>query len=629
MKMNHILYQLLLGITWKKLAIATSLLLVIPLAPTKAQFKTPQTTPIKTPQTTPNTNTNTNAPSGQNLTTPFEETDYTLGAGDQIRLDIFQVEEYSGEYPVNVDGTISLPLVGGVNVEGLTLKETEEVVSKQYSTYLKRPIVNAGLVAPRPLEIGISGEVDNPGSYEFQLTATTPDFPTVTDIIEQAGGITTLADVRNVQVQRVVQGRTVTFQSDLWSLLNFGQLNQDISLRDGDTVFLPTVTEINTSELKRLSEASFGLQIDEPISVAVVGEIYRPGSLVVQPEKLGGGDGNNNRGGQARDSLPPRLTQAITLAGGITTLADVRNVQIRRVVKGRTTNFTADLWSLLNFGQLSQDISLRDGDTIFLPTVDAINPSELERLSEASFGLQVDEPISVAVVGEIFRPGSLVVQPEQLGGGDGTNGQGGQRRDSLPPRLTQAIQLAGGIKPTADVRTIEIRRETWDGKEKLMTINLWELFKSADADKDIILQEGDEIIIPQAVALSEAELQEQAEFTISRDTITVNVVGEVVNPGAVQVKPNTPLNQAILAAGGFDKSRANQGEVELVRLNLDGTVNKREIEVDLASGVDEETNPILKENDVVVVGRGALAATGDAFRPAAAPLGILRLIFGF
>ncbi len=490
MKMNHILYQLILDITWKKVAIATSLLLMIPLIPAEAQLETAPTT-----TNTPNTNTST----GQNFTVPGEETDYTLGAGDQIRLDIFQVEEYSGEYPVNVDGTISLPLVGGVKVEGLTLRETEEAVSKQYSVYLKRPIVNAGLVAPRPLKIGISGEVDNPGSYEFQLTAATPDFPTVTDMIEQAGGITTLADVRNVQVKRVVRGKTVTFKSDLWSLLNFGQLNQDISLRDGDTIFLPTVTEINTTELARLSEASFGLQIDEPINVAVVGEIFRPGSIIVQPEQLTNANNAQNTG---------------------------------------------------------------------------------------------------------------------------------PRRDSLPPRLTQAIQLAGGIKPTADVRTVEVRRKTWDGQEKFMKINLWDLFQSADTGKDVILQEGDQIIIPQAVALSEEELQKQAEFTISKETITVNVVGEVVTPGAVQVKPNTPLNQAILAAGGFDTARADRGSVELVRLNLDGTVNKREIEVDLASGANEETNPVLKENDVVVVGRGGIATVSDAVSPISGPLGILRLFFG-
>ena len=487
MKMNHILYQLLLGKTWQKLAIATSLLLVIPLTSAKAQLETPSTI------------ANTNPSSGQSVTVPNQETDYTLGAGDQIRLDIFQVEEYSGEYPVNVDGTISLPLVGAVNVEGLTLKQAEEAVAKKYAIYLKRPIVNAGLVAPRPLRIGISGEVDNPGTYEFQLTPTTPDFPTVTDMVEQAGGITTLADVRNVQIKRVVQGRTTTF--------------------------------------------------------------------------------------------------------------------------------TADLWSLLNFGQLSQDISLRDGDTIFLPTVEEINPSELERLSEASFGLQIDEPISVAVVGEIFRPGSLVVQPEQLA--NNNNQPNAPKRDSLPPRLTQAIQLAGGIKPTADVRTVEIRRETWDGQEKLMTINLWELFQTADVDQDVILQEGDEIIVPKAVALSDAELQQQAEFSISKDTITVNVVGEVGTPGAVQVKPNTPLNQAILAAGGFNNRRANKSEVQLVRLKLDGTVDQRNIEVDLASGINEETNPILKENDVVIVGRSGLTAFGDTVSNTGGPLGILRLLFPF
>ena len=94
-----------------------------------------------------------------------DETDYTLGGGDLISLDIFQVEEYSGEYPVLVDGTISLPLVGRVDVRGLSLKKTSEVVSEKYKTYLKRPIISVGLVAPRPLRIGIAGEVDNPGAY--------------------------------------------------------------------------------------------------------------------------------------------------------------------------------------------------------------------------------------------------------------------------------------------------------------------------------------------------------------------------------------------------------------------------------------------------------------------------------
>ncbi|HHP7230288.1 MAG TPA: polysaccharide biosynthesis/export family protein, partial [Xenococcaceae cyanobacterium] len=424
------------------------------------------------------------------------ETNYTLGAGDVIRLDIFQVPEYSGEFPVLVDGTVSLRLIGNVQVSGLTLDEASEVVRQKYADYLKRPIINVGLVSPRPLKIGIAGEIDNPGSYEFVLGDPNQKFPTITSIIARAGGITTLADVRNVKVTRNVKGNNVVYAADLWTLLTQNRLDQDISLRDGDTILIPTVNEIDSSELSRLSEASFGLQTDEPIKVAVVGEIYRPGTHTVQPEQIG------------------------------------------------------------------------------------------------------DE-----------------------------------QQDSLPPRLTQAIGIAGGIKPLANVREVEIRRQTWDGQEKILAVNLWELIQEGDANQDIILQEGDRIVIPQAEALSAEEAEKIAEGVISPAEITVNVVGEVVNPGTQQVRPNTPLNQAILAAGGFDNRRADTGEVELVRLNPNGTVAKRTIEVDFAQGIDEENNPVLRNNDVVVVSRSGVTKTTDAagkvLSPIGGVLGVIRLFFGF
>ncbi|WP_036480413.1 polysaccharide biosynthesis/export family protein [Myxosarcina sp. GI1] len=431
-----------------------------------------------------------------------EETAYTLGAGDRIALNIFQVEEYSGEYPVAVDGTINLPLVGGVNVSGLTLAETSDAVSKKYATYLKRPIVTVGLIAPRPLKIAVSGEVDNPGSYEVPLTGENQKFPTVTDMIEQAGGINTIADVRNVRVQRTIKDKEVVFNANLWDLLTKGAIRQDISLRDGDTVFVPTTDEISTSELARLSQASFGLQVDEPISVAVVGEVYRPGSHTVEPEQLT--SGNNN-------------------------LNDVK--------------------------------------------------------------------------------------------------------PSLPPRLTQAIGAAQGIKPLADVREVAIYRKAWDGSEKLIAVNLWELIQSGDTSQDVILQEGDRIVIPQAEAIAKEDIDLIATASYARDTITVNVVGEVTSPGAQQVQPNTPLNQAILAAGGFDNQRADTSDVELVRLQPNGTVDKREIKVDLSSGIDDETNPTLRHNDVVVVNRSGVTkgtdAAGKILSPIGGALGIIRLFFGF
>lgn len=425
-----------------------------------------------------------------------EETSYTLGAGDKINLNIFQVEEYSGEYPVLVDGTISLPLVGSVDVRGLSLKETSDVVAKEYATYLKRPIITVGLVAPRPLKIGVSGEVDNPGSYEIPLTPEEPQFPTVTSMLQRAGGITTIADVRNVRVTRTIKGKETVYNANLWDLLTKRQINQNISLRDGDTIFVPTADKINTAELNQLAKASYGLQTDKPIQVAVVGEVYRPGTHFVQPELLS----RNNVGGE-------------------------------------------------------------------------------------------------------------------------------ERQESIPPRLTQAISIAKGIKPLANVREVEVRRATWDGSEKVIAVNLWDLIQSGDTSQDLILQEGDKVIIPKADKISKEEGRAIASGTISPETITVNVVGEVKTPGPQQVEPNTPLNQAILAAGGFDAQRANTKEVELVSLKPDGTVEKRKIEVDFASEVNDETNPILGQNDVVVVGRSGSTATLDTVGKVTSPFGALFGIF--
>jgi polysaccharide biosynthesis/export protein len=524
MKTTSVLYQLFLERINSYSAIALSLGLVLASAPVMAQDRTIELQDAGGSKPTNTTDQqqidyknlppldNSESP-GSNSTVPqvtaplppvntkfaTDETDYTLGAGDQIKLDIFQVEEYSGQYPVLVDGTISLPLVGRVDVRDLSLKQTSEVVSKKYATYLKRPIITVGLVAPRPLRIGIAGEVDNPGAYEVALTADNPQFPTVTDLLEQAGGITTIADVRNVRVTRGSAGKEVTYNANLWDLLTRNQIRQDISLRDGDTIFVPTTPKINTTELDRLAQASFGLQSDKPIKVAVVGEIYRPGSHFIQPELLG------------RDT--------------------------------------------------------------------------------------------------------------------GNGGANQSKQESIPPRLSQAISAANGIKPLADIRDVQVKRTAWNGEEKLIAVNLWDVIQSGDTSQDIILQEGDKIIIPQATALTEKERQEIAASTVSPNEITVNVVGEVVTPGPVKVRPNTPLNQAILAAGGFDAQRANRNEVELVSLKPDGTVDKRKIKIDLGSEVNEETNPVLGQNDVVVVGRSGSTSATDSLGKVTSPLGGLFGLF--
>ena len=88
----------------------------------------------------------------------------------------------------------------------------------------------------------------------------------------------------------------------------------------------------------------------------------------------------------------------------------------------------------------------------------------------------------------------------------------------------------------------------------------------------------------------------------------------------MQLPANTPLNQAILAAGGFNDSRARRTSVDLIRLNPNGSVTKRQVRVNLAQGISEEFNPILRNNDTIVINRSFLGRTGDTIGAVGNPI---------
>ncbi|MGL5879948.1 MAG: polysaccharide biosynthesis/export family protein, partial [Xenococcaceae cyanobacterium] len=262
---------------------------------------------------------------------------------------------------------------------------------------------------------------------------------------------------------------------------------------------------------------------------------------------------------------------------------------------------------------------------------------ETFRLANASFGIRANRPVNVAVVGEVYRPGTYAVKPqevtEQQPPQDPNNRQQQQRRVAIPPRLTQAIGSAGGIKPLANISEIQIRRLTRDGKQKTIAVNLFDLLQTGNFTEDAIVQEGDTIMIPKADKLDIAKSDQLASASFAPNSIKVNIVGEVIRPGAVDIPPNTPLNQALLAAGGFDNRRANRETVKLVRLNPDGTVNEREIKIDFSKNIDEETNPPMRNNDVVVIGRsgftGFTDVLGALFNPVGSGVNLIRSVVGY
>ena len=230
-------------------------------------------------------------------------------------------------------------------------------------------------------------------------------------------------------------------------------------------------------------------------------------------------------------------------------------------------------------------------------------------------------PVRVVVAGEVNRPGTYTIELESE-----TSGGGGGGRQW--PTLTQVIQEAGGITQQANIKDIQVRRPQRQG-DAILTASLWDLIRTGDISQDVRLRDGDTIVIPQAVAISPEESVTISSANFSPAEMSVQVVGEVASPGGVTLPANATLNQAILAAGGFESSRAQSSRVQLVRLNPDGSVDQRTVDVDLAASANDSTNPILRPNDVVIVDRNTAAAAGDTLGLFLRPFTTLTTVLRF
>ncbi|MGL6135667.1 MAG: SLBB domain-containing protein, partial [Planktothrix sp.] len=299
---------------------------------------------------------------------------------------------------------------------------------------------------------------------------------------------------------------------------------------------------------------------------------------------------------------------AIKIAGGLTQAADLSLVQLRRATTQQPI-VTLNLAELLAQGNLMQDPILRDGDSIFVPTMTGFNSEQMRQIASSSLAAPPSQSIQVVIVGAVFRPGAYSLS-QQGGATDTTGGNTAVAVTTNLPTITRALQTAGGITNVADIRNIEVQRITRTGVQTT-TVNLWELLQSGDINQDVFLQEGDTIIVPTADDIAATDLQKIASASFSPSTITVNVVGEVKSPGLIQIPPNRPLNQALLSAGGFENTRANKRSVELIRLNPNGSVTRRTIDVDFELGNAQENNPVLHNNDVIIVRRSFVTRIGD------------------
>ena len=168
-----------------------------------------------------------------NIATPV---DYRLGPGDQVVIEVWGASEANITQKVTPDGYISIPDIGPVAVNGLTVQAASEKIrgklSKIYSGMKTANIdlstnVKVSLGQIRTIQVNIMGEVARPGTYALS------SFSTVFHALYKAGGISKLGSLRNIKVVR--GGRTVA-TVDVYDYIINGRSHSDIRLQEGDVI---------------------------------------------------------------------------------------------------------------------------------------------------------------------------------------------------------------------------------------------------------------------------------------------------------------------------------------------------------------------------------------------------------
>jgi len=234
--------------------------------------------------------------------------------------------------------------------------------------------------------------------------------------------------------------------------------------------------------------------------------------------------------------------------------------------------------------------------------------------------LEKSRPIKISVIGEVQRPGlySLLEEEEK-----NENGVYPSLNVGEMPTLVDAIQKAGGITQNANLRKISISRvyidENNNNNYKKTMINLLDLLVYGFQKYNLYLFDGDIIEIPKSEQLSE-KIMRIAKANLSPSKINVDIVGQVENPGRISINTNTPLQQAVMLAGGRKKWKGKRSNVRLIRINKDGTISDRKFNLNNKKIVSDKYNPPLKDGDIVVVNSTLVNAFGTGLSEITNPI---------
>ncbi|YCO03464.1 SLBB domain-containing protein [Vibrio sp. VNB-15] len=235
--------------------------------------------------------------------------DYTVGAGDEIVIQLFGKENTTHRLRVNRAGTINFPSLGPVQVAGMSFSDVRDSLNQRVKEQMIGVRSDISLGEMRTMQVFVMGDAYKPGAY------TVSALTTISQAIYYSGGFGESGALRNVQLKRNGQ---VICKLDMYDLLLKGDARNDVRLLPGDVVFIGAVGN----------------------TIAIDGEVNRPAIYEVKSGET--------------------YKQAIQMAGGFTANAYSDQIEVKRyAAKGARDALT------LNFSQShDQQTKVKDGDAV-------------------------------------------------------------------------------------------------------------------------------------------------------------------------------------------------------------------------------------------------------------------------
>ncbi len=510
---------------------------------------------------------------------------YKLRIGDRLVVNIASRLGSGRDYPLVVDrsGKISIAGAGKVPVAGKTLTQIQTELRKRISTKFSQLIVNVTLDAFAQNQIHVMGEVERPGSIVLGSSAS------LSDALRSVGGPTDSASLRRVCVTSVNGAKKTV---DLYQLLVKGQRKVDLTLKDGDLVFVPSIGPSITVAGEVIRPARYELLTGVTLGEAV--------ALAGGP-KPGGATRNvvvqRTESGEFRELLNQPLEDSakfVVLPGDEISISPIAKDQVNRVSISGPVRIG---------GVFAYSTGMRVKDLIeraqgFLPEsevykgrADILRYDAMEGARLVTVNLEkalADDPANNIELQRydslyVYTPDQIVFQPRVVTI-TGALAKPGVYRRTSGMRISDAVVAAGGTLPNAYLSRANLIRHIGEDKTEIVAVDLAAALAGApEANKT--MQDRDELTV---FTFDETSFKEAI----------VKVEGAVQRPGIVKRSENMRLSDLLFVVGGLLPEA--DSEIDVARIKPSGGV--------LAMVVDTKSlkqqssaDLLLQDNDVVTV----------------------------